>query len=161
MVLSESRDGLANEEKKLLLERYGYDANEFVSELSPKVLSACVLKFSFYSFLFFDRWIFFSIAYKLTENHKGEKILVVFLFSILKMQEKGVRLLGFFLFSYGFKHRIISLIFGLFFRLWSCSRLGRERNSKRQEKESKCHQRIQSLLGQLINCFRYCFFFFL
>ncbi|CBI35004.3 hypothetical protein VitviT2T_022529 [Vitis vinifera] len=31
-----SEDGLANEEKKLLLERYGYDANEFVSEPSPK-----------------------------------------------------------------------------------------------------------------------------
>ncbi|KAJ9683529.1 hypothetical protein PVL29_019208 [Vitis rotundifolia] len=31
-----SGDGLANEEKKLLLERYGYDANEFVSEPSPK-----------------------------------------------------------------------------------------------------------------------------
>lgn len=46
---SESEDGLANEEKKLLLERYGYDANEFVSEPSPKVLSAWCSNFLFYS----------------------------------------------------------------------------------------------------------------
>lgn len=34
----ESGNGLASEEKRILLERYGYNADEFLSQASPKVL---------------------------------------------------------------------------------------------------------------------------
>lgn len=34
----ESGNGLASEEKRVLLERYGYNADEFLSQASPKVL---------------------------------------------------------------------------------------------------------------------------
>ena len=38
MNVAESGNGLASQEKKILLERYGYDADEFLAETTSKVL---------------------------------------------------------------------------------------------------------------------------
>jgi hypothetical protein len=50
-LFAESGNGLASEEKKILLERYGYDvdADDYFSESSPKVFQFSLYLFSFYA----------------------------------------------------------------------------------------------------------------
>lgn len=75
----ESGNGLASEEKKILLERYGYDADEFLSQASPKVpslfLKFCIKKLlnivSFCEF-YFIFWVPFSVECgQLVQEGKG------------------------------------------------------------------------------------------
>ena len=48
LLLSESRNDLASEEKKLLLESYGLDPHEFLSEPAPPKVFSLYLSLSLY-----------------------------------------------------------------------------------------------------------------
>ena len=58
LLLSESRNDLASEEKKLLLESYGLDPHEFLSEPAPPKVFSLSLSIYIYQILFgfWENW---------------------------------------------------------------------------------------------------------
>jgi hypothetical protein len=72
LLLSESRNDLASEDKKLLLESYGLDPHEFLSEPAPpKVFSLSLsLSLSLYIYIYIYIYIKFCLVSEKIEKRK-------------------------------------------------------------------------------------------